>query len=290
MQRIEGTAARDLQLRLHEVDAGHELRHGMLDLDAPVQLQEVEVVSVEHELRRARVLVADRAREPDCRAAHRFAQVRVDRRRRRLLEHLLVSALHRTVALAERDDVAARAEQLDLDVARTLDVVLAEHAVVAERRLRLAARRLECIAELLTRADDPHAAPAAARGGLDDEREADLVRLAARHHRHSRLARDPLRLELVHAGAQRVRRRSDPRELRCADRLCEVRVLREEPVSRVNRVGAGPPGGADVLLGEEVARDLDGLVGRAGVQRALVVRSDDGNRCDPELAARTKDA
>ena len=47
---------------------------------------------------------------------------------------------------------------------------------------------------------------------------------------------------------------------------------------------------ADVLLGREVRRDLDRFVRGAGVQRAAVVRRCDGDRVDPELAARTKDA
>jgi len=53
-----------------------------------------------------------------------------------------VAALDRAVALAERRDVAVRVgEELDLDVARPLEVALAEDRVVAERRRCLAARR-----------------------------------------------------------------------------------------------------------------------------------------------------
>jgi hypothetical protein len=53
--------------------------------------------------------------------------------RGRLLEHLLVAALHRAVALEEVDAVALRvAEDLDLDVARAHQVFLDQHAVVAE--------------------------------------------------------------------------------------------------------------------------------------------------------------
>src|SRR5215831_3434888 len=48
--------------------------------------------------------------------------------------------------------------------------------------------------------------------------------------------------------------------------------------------------GPDVLLGVEVARDLDDLVRRAGVQRAFVVRRDHGDGHDAELAARPEDA
>ena len=53
----------ELELRGDEVEPRDELRHGMLDLDAPVQLQEEEVAPVEHELGGARAPVGDRLRE-----------------------------------------------------------------------------------------------------------------------------------------------------------------------------------------------------------------------------------
>src|SRR5205823_1613497 len=113
----------------------------MLDLDPAVQLEEVEVAAFEHELDRARARVADRAGEADRRVAHRRAQGRIERGRRRLLEHFLVPPLDRALALAEANGVAVRvAEQLDLDVPRPLDVPLGEDPVVAEGRLRLPAR------------------------------------------------------------------------------------------------------------------------------------------------------
>ena len=82
---------------------------------------------------------------------------------------------------------------------RPLDVALAEDAVVTEGGLRLASRRLERLVELGWIPDDAHASAAAAGCGLDDEREADLVRLSGRNDRNARLARDALRLELVAA-------------------------------------------------------------------------------------------
>ena len=51
----------------------------MLDLDPSVQLEEVEVAAVEHELRCARADVADGAGERDRRVAHRAPQRRVER-------------------------------------------------------------------------------------------------------------------------------------------------------------------------------------------------------------------
>src|SRR5215831_13081732 len=121
----------------------------MLDLDPRVELEEEEVAAVQHKLRGAGALVADRARERDGGVAHPPAQFGVERGGGRFLEHLLMAALDRAVALAERDDVAVRVgEDLDLDVARPLEIALAEDLVVAERRARLPARRVERISEL----------------------------------------------------------------------------------------------------------------------------------------------
>jgi hypothetical protein len=67
--------------------------------------------------------------------AHRRAALGRHAGRGRLLQHLLVAALHRAVALEQVDAVAvAVAEDLDLDVARALQVFLDQHVLVAEGR------------------------------------------------------------------------------------------------------------------------------------------------------------
>ena len=103
----------------------------------------------------------------------------------------------------------AVAEELDLDVARPLDVALAEDAVVAERRLglRLAASSASSSSDRSRTTRIP--APAAARRRFDDQREADLVGLTGRDHRDAGLSGDPLCLELVAAQPQRLGARAD---------------------------------------------------------------------------------
>ena len=194
----QGLSGRDVELLAHDVDARHELGDRMLDLDPRVELEEPEVAAVEDELGGAGALVADRAREGDRGVAHRRPQLGVERRRRCLFEHLLMPALDRAVALAERRNVAVRVgEELDLDVAGPLEVALAEDRVVAERSRRLAPRRGERLVELLGRTHDTHAAAAAAGGRLDEQREADLLRRPARQDGDARRARCLLRRELV---------------------------------------------------------------------------------------------
>ena len=66
------------------------------------------------------------------------------------------------------------AQHLDLDVARVLDELLDEHAVVAEAGLGLRAGERKAFIDLLGVVGDPHALAAAAGRGLDHDGIADL--------------------------------------------------------------------------------------------------------------------
>src|SRR4029453_3191981 len=101
------------------VDARAELAHRMLYLQTCVQLDEVErAVRTDEELEGAGVPVADRVAGNLRCALHLLAELRRQRRRRRLLDQLLMPALDGTFALAEREDVPVGVgEDLDLDVA-----------------------------------------------------------------------------------------------------------------------------------------------------------------------------
>ena len=95
-------------------------------------------------LDRPRRAVAGRPRRVDRDRPDTRAKLLVDRRRRRLLDQLLVPPLDRAVALAEVDDVAVRVgEHLHLDVSRILEVALDVDRRVGEVGLPLALGRLE---------------------------------------------------------------------------------------------------------------------------------------------------
>ena len=145
----------------------------MLDLQPRVHLDEPEGPGfVEQELDRSRAGITRRARDGDRGFAELRAQRRVHAGRGRFLDQLLVASLDRAVALAEMHAVPVGIpEDLDLDVARREHGLFQQQAPVAEGVLGLVPRARERGVEPLRRPDQPHAAPAAARERLDDERQ-----------------------------------------------------------------------------------------------------------------------
>ena len=101
-------AGGDEDLLADDVDPGDHLGHAVLDLDAGVHLEEEVLVANLHSLDRAGAAVADRGGGVGGDLADPLAHLGVDVRARGLLDHLLVAALDRAVALAEVDHVAVQ--------------------------------------------------------------------------------------------------------------------------------------------------------------------------------------
>ena len=151
------------ELEPDEVDAGDELGHAVLDLQARVHLQERALVVADDELDRPDSLVGDGLGRGDCRFPHRPADRVGDERGRRLLNHLLVAPLDGAVAVVEVKDVPVPVgDDLHLDVAGPDDVPLEEDLVGAERRRRLPPGRGDRVGERGRAVDQPHAAATAA--------------------------------------------------------------------------------------------------------------------------------
>ena len=301
----EFLACRDSNLPLHEVQPRHELRHGMLDLNSRVHLEEVVVaICIEQELARAGVRVSCGSGDGNRRGPHARAQLRRDGDAWRLLDHLLVTALHRALAFAEREAGAVLVgEDLDLDVAWALDVLLDVHRIVTECLFRLVHGAGQRRRHLGIGAHDPHSLAAAAGSGLEQHRVAVLPgdgasflfvakrRCGAGHHRNS-----GLRCKLPRGGLAPHRRdrfggRPDPDQPCLTHGAREPLPLRQESISGVNCLGAATFRRGDQLFSHEVAlagrrrTDVHCLVRVAHVRRLRVSVGVDRDRRDAEFLA-----
>jgi hypothetical protein len=290
-------------------EPGDQFGHRVLHLDPGVHLEE-EVLAVlrEQTLDRPGRAVADGSGRVDGDLPDPLAELLGHGRGRRLLDELLVAALDRAVALAEVDDgPVGVGEHLDLDVTRILEVPLDVDRGVGEVRLALPTGRLECALDLVPRADDFEALPAAAGGRLDGDRPAQLV---------------AQRGDLV-GGRDRLRRTGDDRDARCLhplarrdlrahdvdclgrgadpDEACVLhgarkgRVLGQEPVTGMDRLDSRTPCCVDDPLLHEIAlarrsrTEQISLAGSSDVERVAIRLRVDGDGRAPELPQRAED-
>src|SRR4051794_33712481 len=222
----------------------------MLDLHPRVDFQEEETaLVVEKELERSRIRVLDRPGRVHDRAPKLPAHLLGDGHRRPFLEQLLMAPLDRALALAEVNHRAVMvAENLEFDVPRVLDVFLDVDVSNTKRSLGFPLGCLERLGELAGVADDAHSTAAAARDGLDDDGESEILRnleslllavyrtIASRQNRHTRLFHRAAGAGLVTQQPDDIRRRSDELDVAGLADLREIRTLREKPVSGVDRV------------------------------------------------------
>ena len=139
---------------------------GMLDLNARVDLHEIEIVALDvvEKLDRSGVAVPDRRQEIDRRLVQSPSRRFGKRRGGRLFNHLLIPPLQRAIALAEMEHApVAETQDLHFDVASALDVALDIERSVAESFLGLDRGPLEPVGQRARVARDDHATPAAAR-------------------------------------------------------------------------------------------------------------------------------
>jgi hypothetical protein len=129
-------AAGDVNLRLDDVDAGDLLGHGVLDLDARIDLDEVEGagVGIHQELDRAGAAITHVLPILSV-AASSWRAGRRQIRGGRALDDLLVAALHGAVALEQMHQIAMGiAEDLHLDMAGALHQLFQIDLILAEGR------------------------------------------------------------------------------------------------------------------------------------------------------------
>ena len=263
-------AAGDEELEADQVEPGHLLGHRVLDLEPGVHLQEVGLAvrplvrrvataGVEDELDGAGVDVPDGPGGGHRGLGQPGPEGRSDDGRRRLLDDLLVTALDAALALEQGDGgTVGVGQDLDLDVAGGRDVPLEEDGPVAEGRQRLAPGPGQGVGQVVGTGHDPHAPPATAGRGLDQERPAERVHLRrvrrgvavdgdGRQGGHARRPHHVLRPDLRAHGLDGLGGRPDPEEAGVEDGPGERRPTRTGSRSRGGRRRhrcAGPRRGA----------------------------------------------
>ena len=298
-------AGGDADLLEHEIDVGDHLGHRMLDLDAGVHLDEIELAVLVEELDRADAEIFELAHRLGHRLADGVARGGVERGRGAFLPDLLVAALQRAVALAEMDGAAlAVAQHLDLDVARPLEIFLEIDRVVAERglaprrarsRARRRARPATC-ATFMPRPPPPAAAfTSTGKPIVVRDRERLLVggdaAVGARHHRNAEPLGGALGLDLVAHQADMRGLGADEVDVVLFEDFGEARVLRQEAVAGMHGVGAGDLAGGEQRRDVEVAvargrrADADALVGEPHMHGVGVGGRMHRDRRDAELLA-----
>src|SRR5262249_264336 len=164
-------------LLLDQIDPRHLFGDRVLDLEAGVDLQEVEVAFAEDEFDGACIDVAGGPDRADGGFAHACADLGTHGRRRCFLEDLLGPALDRALSLAPVDGVAVLVgDDLDLYVSWLTDIPLHVDGGIAEGRAGSIARALDGRSKVLFLLDHLHADPAAAARRLDDDRIAHRPR------------------------------------------------------------------------------------------------------------------
>src|SRR5579883_115673 len=302
-------AGRDEDLLAHQIDAGDQLGHRMLDLQARVHLHEEEFAVLIEELHRAGALVAELADGLGRKPADLGAGLRIEHRAGAFLDQLLMAPLNRAVALAQMNRAAlAVAQQLDLHMARLFEIALDIDGIVAEIRAGFALSQLQRFRQLLGAAGDLHPFSAAPGGGLDQNRVANLPRglegvvgagdraVRAADHRKAQALHGLLGGHLVAHDPHMLGRRADEGYAMLLHHLGEAGILRQESDAWMDGVGAGDRRGrqdgrhVEIAVARRRRADADALVGEPHMHGVGVGGRMDRDGCDAHLAAGAMDA
>ena len=266
-EQADVAAFGDADLRLHDIDSGHLFGDGVFDLDAGVDLHEVELpaVHVHQEFHRAGVAVAHGLHEPERFVAQGVALLAVQVGRRRAFHHLLVAPLYGAVALEQVHRTAVQiAQDLHFHMAGPAHEFFKIQFVIAEGGLGFAPGGFQRSGQIGIVFDHAHAPAAAAPRGLEHDRVANFVRQRAatlhvarqgrgsRHHRHAGRHCGVTRRHLVAQRAHHVGPGTDPQHAGIGHGLRKIGIFSQKAVTGMNGVHPCFPGDAQNVLYVEV--------------------------------------
>ncbi len=222
----------------------------------------------------------------------------------RLFPDFLVAALQRTIALTEVYRTAlAVAQHLDFDVARLLEIFLEVNVTIAKSRLGLRRGGGHGEFQIGLSAGNLHAAPAAASGGLDDHRIANVLgdqfgfanlrnsTLRTGNHRNTQCLGCTLGLDLVAHHPDVLGAGPDELDPVLVKDLGEFGVLRQKSVTRMDGICPGDFAGRDDRRNVEIAvarrrrANAHALVGETHMHGIGISGRMHGHRLNAKLAA-----
>ena len=309
LDETERSTGGDAQLQLDQVEAGDQLGDAVLDLQAGVDLQEVEVPGcVEKELGRAGVGIAGSAGETEGSGRHAAAQFGGQTGGGALLNDLLMTALDGAVTLAEvQRGAVGVGDDLHFDVAPADDRAFQEEGAVAEGGLGFPARGGERVRQCVGVIDDAHAPAAPTGGGFNHDGKSEggdarqkggvVVRSGkAGEDWQIVVASEAASGGLVADEAQSGGRGTDEDDAGLGAGRGEGRVFREESIAGMDGGRAAVAGGLDEGRDGEIAlcgcggTDAHRFIGGAHVESSAVGVGVDGDRRDAEPLAGPDDA
>ena len=265
-------------------------------------------LGIDEKLERAEAPVTDGRRHPLRSRDDLCAHFRVEVRRRRDLDQLLIAALDRALALAEVGHALPVTDDLHFDVTGPTDQLLDVKFAVAECALCLGGTAGEGLGQVIARSDSPHAPPSAAGDGLHhhraiqteigQERGCLIERrrpTRAPQYRDTMIRGERAGAGLVAEQRERVWSRADERGACGGACAREGRVLGQESVARMDQVGVslrrGVDNAGDVEVGGRTApSERNRLVGHPHMQAQRVVLGVHRDRGDPEIGRGPDDA
>jgi hypothetical protein len=251
---------RDGKLFCNQIQAGCHLGNRMLNLQAGVHLKEVKLSTPVNEFHGPGVSVSSRPRDASGSLANLFADISRESRRRRFLEDLLETPLHRTFPFEQVHDIPeAITENLNLDMPWSFHKPLGIQSPVAEIALPFAPRLRHRIVELGEVANNAHTLAASSCRWLHEKGRADragtvkkrggIILLDSRWRDWKSAARDKIsRPDLVSHQLDHVSGRTDKNKSSGLNRAGEDRIFGEKTIAGVNRTGCHRQGSGDDLI------------------------------------------
>src|SRR5579883_1503857 len=296
-----------MELLANEIETNNLLGHRMLDLNTRIHLHEVKiVVLIEKEFDRTSANIADaRGAFHRCRT-HSITHLFRNDRRGRLLYQFLVTTLNGALTLViVNDGTMGIAEDLNLNVAWLIDILLDVDVTIVESRRCLGLRHHHLLREIVHIVNDTHTTASTASHGFDDDRKpnrfGNLTRLinilynaiGAADNGHTCFTHRVLSAGLIPHGLDHIRFGADEDETGSVADIRELGILRQEAISRMDRLcirkmrRTYDARNIKVTLSTGSGADTDRFIGKTNVKRMAVSFGINGDGLHAHFATRT---